>query len=323
MIKDAFNRRIIMAPMSGTNTPAFCTLLREFGCDFIYTGLLTSHGLVHQNRKTKEILRTLPGGVTLAGQIFGSNPDVMAEAARILEATGRVHMIDINMGCPVPKVVKTSAGCGLMREPELAGEIVRAVAAAIELPVTVKMRAGWDSGSINCIELARRCVGEGAAAVALHPRTRTQGFSGKADWSLVARMKDSIEAPVIASGDVDGPRRAADCFDATGCDSIMIGRAAMGDPGLVGRVRRYVEVGVEESPPDFLARLRTARRHLELHAEYVGEKVAVREMRGPMARYVKGIPGSSAFRAAVNSTDTMAGVLELLDEFEEQAGSGN
>jgi len=314
---EMFHRRVIMAPMAGVNTPAFCDLLRDNGCDFIYTGLLTSHGLVRRNDKTGKILDELPSGVTLAGQIFGSDPAVMAASAQALIATGKVHLIDINMGCPVRKVVKSSAGARLMREPALAAEIVRTVAAAVKAPVTVKMRAGWDSNNINFLDLAARCRDSGAAAVALHPRTRVQGFSGDADWSLIARLKETLDIPVIASGDITDEDSAERCFRETGCDSIMIGRAAMGNPRLIGRIRHFLETGEKLPPPGFRTRLADARRQLIQHVDMFGQPKGVREMRGPLTKYVFGLPDATTFRAAVNRTGTLEGVLQLIDEYAE------
>lgn len=307
-----------MAPMAGVNTLAFCELLRDLGCDFIYTGLLTSHGLLRNNPMTQKLLDCMPIGVTLSAQIFGSAPDVMADAARLLESTGKAAVIDINMGCPVPKVVKSSAGVGLMKETELAGRIVREVVAAVKIPVTVKMRSGWDDDSINCIELALRCEGEGAAAVALHPRTRRQGFGGFADWRLICKMKEALKIPVIASGDITSPEKAIKCFDETGCDSIMIGRACMGDPGLIGRIRKYVETGEIAPLPDFRQRLSNAKRHLRRHVEVQGEERGVREARNPLARYARSLPDATTFRSRVNKTDTLYGVEELIEDYQER-----
>lgn len=317
---EMFRRRVIMAPMAGVNTPAFCRMLIDNDCDFIYSGLLTSHGLVYSSTKTEEMLNSIPRaeGVTVSAQIFGAAPEIMAGAARIIEDTGRADAIDINMGCPVPKVVKTRAGVRLMRDPGLAAEIVAAVAGAVALPVTVKMRSGWDTGSMNFIEVARVCVDAGACAVALHPRTRQQRFSGSADWSRVAELKQAIDVPVIASGDVTSAESAARCFVETGCDSIMIGRACMGDPGLPARARRYVNEGGPAPPPGFRKRLSDARRHLELHVDDVGEEKGVREMRGPMAWYIKGLHGASAVRAVINRTAGFDAVMQILDDFEKR-----
>ncbi len=319
-VKELFDRRVIMAPMAGVNTRAFCRMLIDNGCDFIYSGLLTSHGLVYSSNKTEDMIDSLPEAENLdvAAQIFGATPDIMAEAARIIEDTGKADIIDINMGCPVPKVVKTRAGVRLMQNPELAASVVAAVVKAVRLPVTVKMRSGWDSRSINCVEVARMCADAGAAAVALHPRTRVQRFGGCADWTLIAKLKAAVDVPVIASGDVADPESAARCFRETGCDSLMIGRASMGDPGLPARARRLVRDGVPAPPPDFRKRLSDARRHLELHVADVGEEKGVREMRGPLAWYIKGLYGAAAVRVKINTTTGLEKVNSLLAAFEKR-----
>lgn len=310
-----YNRRVIMAPMAGINTPAFCEILKQEGCDFIYTGLLTSHGLIHQNRKTKYTLETLTGGVTLVGQIFGAVPDIMAASAAVLEATGAFAAIDINMGCPVPKVIKSNAGAGLMREPKLAGEIVRAVRASIKIPVSVKIRSGWNDSEINYLEMGKIIEDSGADAIALHARTRAQGYRGEADWSHIAALKESLSIPVIASGDVTSPEGAVRCMNETGCDSVMIGRAAVGNPTLIFRAQQAVNGEDVSPPPDFRKRLEIARMHATLHCAGLPELKAIREMRGPMAKYVSGLPSASVFRNEVNKTESLQALNELIDAY--------
>lgn len=316
-ITQLYKRRVIMAPMAGVNTPAFCEVLKREGCDFIYTGLLTSHGLIHQNKKTKYTIETLTRGVTLVGQIFGAVPDVMAASAGVLEATGAFAAIDINMGCPVPKVIKSNAGAGLMRDPKLAGQIVRAVRATIKIPVSVKIRSGWNETEINYLEMGKILEDSGADAIALHPRTRAQGYRGEADWSHIASLKEALSIPVIASGDVTSPEDAVRCMKETGCDSVMIGRAAVGNPTIIARAQQAAS-GLEVSPPpDFRRRLEHARMHATLHCAGIPELKAIREMRGPLAKYVSGLPSASAFRTEVNRTESLKALNDLIDAYAE------
>lgn len=312
-----------MAPVSGVNTPSFCAVLKESGCGLIYTGLITSHGLTRNNRRTLDYVRLLPEGPVYAGQIFGAVPDIMAESAAILESTGRFAAIDINMGCPAPKVVKTCAGSALMRDPVLAAKIVRSVSSAIRIPVTVKMRSGWNFETINCVELAKRLEDEGAAALALHPRPQSQGYSGKADWHLVAKMKEALHIPVIGSGDIASPENAAEKFKEHGCDAVMIGRAAFGDPEIVSRARELVVNGKALPPPDAAKRIETALKHYKLHLDIEGDQRGVYSMRGQLSWYLKGMPGASAIRAQLNKCESPVSVVELLLSYSNKLRAGN
>lgn len=304
--------------MSDVNTPAFCRVLRDLGCPLIYTALLTSHGLVYQNKRTLEFISALPGGVPYVGQIFGGVPDIMAESARILEATGKFIAIDINMGCPAPKVVKGNAGVGLMLDPDLAEGIVKAVVGAVKLPVTVKMRAGWSSDVINCIELAERCAGVGAVAVALHPRTKEQAYRGKADWKLVARMKEKLSVPVIGSGDISSPEKAKRRMAESGCDAVMIGRACRSDPTLPGRTQKLLDGGEPAAPPSTQERLAIASRHFQYHIENEGPEHGTCSLRSHLAHYIKGIPGASVMRSKIMSSIDPEAIIAALNKYDQR-----
>ena len=316
-----FNQQIIMAPMSGVNAPSFCEMLRRrFGCDFIYTGLLTSHGIVRMNKKTAAHIHNLPGtrhDFTLIGQIFGAVPDIMARAAAKLEAVEKFAAIDINMGCPAPKVTKGAGGSALMKNPQLAADIVRAVSHAVSLPVTVKLRSGWDEATINFMEVAQRCVDAGAAAVALHPRTRCQRFTGGADWDHIAQLKQALTVPVIGSGDIGAPEDAKAMFEHTGCDAAMIGRACCTDPWLIGRTRRFLETGAAPPPADPQTCIHTALEHLDLHVELEGPERGVREMRRFIAWYIRGMPGASAVRHNINRAPTRDQMHDILVSYKD------
>jgi nifR3 family TIM-barrel protein len=315
----SYTNRVIMAPMSGVNSPSFCEMLMRNGCDFIYTGLLTSHGVAAGGRKTFDLIRNLPDSsetFTLVAQIFGSQPDYMARAAAVLEATGKFAGIDINMGCPAPKVTKNAGGAALMRNPAQAADIVRAAVAATRLPVSVKIRSGWDANSLNYLEIARACEAEGAAAIALHPRTRSQQYSGSADWDHIARLKETVSVPVIGSGDIIAPEDAARMIARTGCDSVMIGRACCGDVWLIGRARAFLETGATPPPPTALDRIRAAMDQLELHVRYEGGERGVREMRRYTAWHIKGMPEAAMIRHAVNRAQTEIEMRDILLVYE-------
>lgn len=316
MNQELFVNRVIMAPMAGINVPSFCELLIDCGCDFIYSGLLSSHALVRRDWDTAAIIDSFPGGIDFVAQIFGSDPAVMAASARRLADSGRVLGIDINMGCPVKKVNRTMSGAALMRDIPLAARVVRAVADAVQLPVSVKLRAGWSEAEINALDLARACVDSGAAAVALHPRTRVQGFSGRSDWSLIARLKESLPVPVIGSGDIFSPEDAARMIRETGCDSVMIGRGALGDPALPGRVKAFLRDGERIPAPDGAERVRNAIRQYRLHLQFEGPKRGMYEMRKFVGWYLRGLPDSAALRSTVNRMEDPEAVLEMLGKYE-------
>jgi tRNA-dihydrouridine synthase B len=252
------------------------------------------------------------------GQIFGSQPEYMARAAAALEATGMFAGIDINMGCPAPKVTKNAGGAALMRNPAQAADIVRAVVAATRLPVSVKIRSGWDADSVNYLELARVCEAEGAAAIALHPRTRAQRFTGSADWDQIAKLKETVTVPVIGSGDIVAPEDAARMIAHTGCDAVMIGRACCGDVWLLGRARARLETGVTPPPPTRLDRIRAAIEQLEIHVKYEGPVRGVREMRRFAAWHIKGMPEAAAIRYKINRADTESLMRDVLLEYEDR-----
>lgn len=290
---------VVAAPMAGVTDRAFRILAAEHGCGLVYTEMISDQALIYGNPKTNILLDCRGERGPVGMQIFGSQPEYMARAAEIVAGRGAT-VIDINMGCPTPKIVKNGEGAALMRNPALAAEIVAAVAERVNCPVTVKIRKGWDVDSVNAVEFAGLMVQAGAAAVAVHGRTRSQFYSGRADWDIIRRVREAVEVPVIGNGDVHGPEDAARMLEETGCQGVMIGRAAMGNPWIFSRVRHYLATGELLPDPTPEERRQTAVRHYELLAETKGEDIANREMRKHLAWYTRGLRGAARLRERIN-----------------------
>jgi len=304
---------VISAPMAGITDRAYRILAKEAGCGLVCTEMVSDQALLYGNPKTNHLLDSSGETGPISMQIFGSNIGYMADAAEIVENRG-ADLIDINMGCPTPKIVKNGEGSALMREPEKAAEIVRAVVGRVQVPVTVKMRKGWDERSINAVELARLVVDAGAAAVTVHGRTRSQFYTGKADWGIIAAVKKAVNVPVIGNGDIWNPQDALSMMEQTGCDGVMIGRAALGNPWILTRIVHFLKTGDLLPGPTTEERVATALRHLDLLVEIKGETVAVWEMRKHAAWYMKGLRGASRLRELVNKAKSKEEIRRIFNE---------
>ena len=302
---------IILAPMAGVTDKAFRLITKPFGPALMYTEMVSGKGLLYKNKRTEVLLEVLNFEKPTAAQIFGHEPEVMSEIAeRSLEFGA--DMIDINMGCPAPKIVNNGDGSALMKNPELAGKIIRAERKSVNCPMSVKFRMGWDDDSINAVEFAKTAENNGADAITIHGRTRAQFYSGKANLEIIKKVKEAVKIPVIGNGDVHDGKSAKYMLDYTGCDGIMIGRAAQGNPWLFSSVLHYLKTGDELAPPTLEERSDIAEKHLRLLVKFKGEYRGVLEGRKHMAWYFKGLCGGAKLRNLINQCDTLEQMLDLI-----------
>ncbi len=306
---------IFLAPMAGVTDLAFRTVCAQMGAAVTVTEMVSSRALVYRDRKSATLLKKTPIGVCGA-QIFGNDPEIMAQAAVLALEISGCDFLDINMGCPMPKVAGSGDGCGLMRTPELAGRIVTAVKQAVRVPVTVKCRLGWDKGSINVVEFAKRMEVSGADMVTVHGRTRAQLYSGTADWDAIAKVKKALTVPVIANGDIIGGETAAKCLRRTGADGVMVGRSAFGDPWVFEEISAALAGKPYAGRPALPERIDTAVEQFRLSQQDHGEHIACLEARKHFAWYLRGVPHSAYFKNQISSLTTMEDIYRVAKDIQ-------
>lgn len=305
---------VALAPMAGVTDLPFRLLCKEQGCGLLYTEMISAKALYYDNKNTKPLMVIDPGEHPISLQMFGSEPQLMGEMAKKIEELP-FDILDINMGCPVPKVVNNGEGSALMKDTVLAGQIIEAVANAIKKPVTVKFRKGFDMNSVNAPELARVAQESGAAAVAVHGRTRSQYYSGKADWDIIRQVKEAVKIPVIGNGDIFQPEDAVRMMEETGCDGVMVGRGAQGNPWIFQRILHYINTGEVLPRPEVHEVIQMILRHTKMQMEFKGEYHGIREMRKHIGWYTAGYPDSSRLRQQVNHVETFEQLNQLMSQY--------
>ena len=310
---------LVLGPMAGVTDMPFRLLCKEQGADLIYTEMISAKGIHYNNSNTKEMLLVDETERPVSLQLFGNEPDIMAETAKRIEE-GNFDIFDINMGCPVPKVVNNGEGSALMKEPDRAAEIVYAVVSAVKKPVTVKIRKGFGKDDANAPEFAKKLEEAGASAIAVHGRTREQYYSGRADWDIIAEVKKNIHIPVIGNGDVFTPMDAVQMLRYTGCDAVMIARGAQGNPWIFKNIKEYLKNGTVSGKPDFCEVYEMIVRHYEILCRLKGEWTAVRELRKHVAWYTEGFPYSAGLRREINLCQTGKEIYDCLLRYGDRLG---
>lgn len=305
---------VILAPMAGVTDLPFRLLAKEMGCGLVYSEMVSDKGLLYENCQTLHMLQIDDRERPMAMQIFGSDPESMAKAAIYVEKSG-ADIIDINMGCPTPKVTKNGSGCALMCQPDLAYRIMASVVKAVHVPVTVKIRKGWSEDSVNAVEIAKLAEKAGIAAIAVHGRTREQFYTGEADWNIIRQVKEKVMIPVIGNGDIRTPYDGEKMMDQTGCDAIMVGRGAQGNPWIFRQITHYLSSGDILPPPSVEERFSLLLRHLDMLVAHKGEYIGVREMRCHGAWYTKGMPHSAELRLKFNQAVSKDDFIDVLEQF--------
>ena len=314
---------IVLAPMAGVCNSAFRKIVKEMGCGLVYAEMVSDKGLVYDSKKTRDMLYFEECERPIVQQIFGSDVDTFVKAAKMVEDIMHPDIIDINMGCPVPKVaVKAQAGAALLKDPDKIYEIVKAVKENTSVPITVKIRSGWDGNSINAVEVAKVVEKAGALAICVHGRTRSQGYSGSADLDIIKRVKESVSIPVIGNGDVRDIQSAKEMFSYTGCDAIMIGRGVLGNPWLIKKLVTYFDTGEVIEDPTYSERIEMCFHHMNYLLKIKPEKVAILEMRSHIAWYLKGVPGSMEVKRDIFKANTRDDIEKILNNYLKKLENG-
>lgn len=311
------SNQVVLAPMAGICNSAYRQICKEMGCGLIYAEMVSDKAITYNNQKTIDMLYMTDMERPVSQQIFGSDKESFVEAAKYIDENMHPDIIDINMGCPVPKVaVRAQAGSALLKDPIKIYDIVSSVVASVSVPVTVKIRSGWDSKHINAVEVAKIVEKAGASAICVHPRTRSQGYSGKADWNIIKEVKQNVSIPVIGNGDIKCPEDAKRMIEETNCDAVMIGRGVLGNPWLIKNTVSYLDGG-EITLPSINDRIDMCLKHLELLKSLKSEKVACLEIRNHISWYFKGISGANELKNKVYQTSNIHDIILLLNEFKE------